>query len=76
MPAPKKSKKCAPKGNQDRLRAGPTHLECALRSFGDRAVADGRITSEAFRAASELVETAALLNVHALLIAPRSSAPS
>eukprot|EP00966_Prymnesium_polylepis_P186636 4326193-Prymnesium_polylepis.1 len=43
--------------DQKRLRAGPTHLECALRSFGGRAVANGRITSKAFDAASQLVES-------------------
>ena len=32
-----------------RLRAGPTHLECAMRSFGERAVSTGRITRDAFR---------------------------
>ena len=45
--------------DRKRLRAGPTHLECAFRSFGGRAVATGQITSGAFEAATQLVASKA-----------------
>ena len=44
--------------DQKRIRSGPTHLECALRSFGERAVARGQISRGAFEKATQLVERA------------------
>ena len=44
--------------DQKRIRSGPSHLECALRSFGERAVARGQISRGAFEKAAQLVERA------------------